>query len=80
MKNTIKVFAPASVGNVGCGFDVMGLCIDNPGDEVKLTLNYSTKITIKKISGDGGKLSYDSSKNTVSVAIAALLKKQKSIF
>lgn len=78
MKNSITVFAPASVGNVGCGFDVMGLCIDTPGDEVKVSFNNTNKLLIKKISGDGGKLSYDANQNTVSVAIAALLKKIKS--
>ncbi|HET7818218.1 MAG TPA: homoserine kinase [Bacteroidia bacterium] len=33
---TIKVFAPASVANVGCGFDVLGFALMNPGDEIIL--------------------------------------------
>lgn len=78
MKNSIQVFAPASIGNIGSGFDVMGLCIDEPGDEVKLTLNKSGKLLITKISGDGGKLSKDPKKNTVTVAIQALLDQLKS--
>ncbi len=35
MKN-IRVFAPASVANVGCGFDVLGFALENPGDELIL--------------------------------------------
>jgi len=30
----IKVFAPASIGNIGPGFDVLGLAIDSLGDTV----------------------------------------------
>ncbi|MHC4149743.1 MAG: homoserine kinase, partial [Planctomycetota bacterium] len=33
MKNSIKVFASASVGNVACGFDVFGFAVEEPGDE-----------------------------------------------
>jgi homoserine kinase len=31
---SINVFAPATVANVACGFDIFGLAVDNPGDEV----------------------------------------------
>jgi hypothetical protein len=30
----IRAFAPASVSNVACGFDVLGFAVDGPGDEV----------------------------------------------
>ena len=35
----ISVFAPASIGNVGPGFDVLGLAVEGPGDEVRLELS-----------------------------------------
>ena len=44
MKKIIKVFAPATVANIGCGFDSMGLAIDAPGDELRLELNNEKKI------------------------------------
>jgi homoserine kinase len=72
-RNKIKVFAPATVANLGCGFDVMGLAIDQPGDELTVELNREKKLIIHKISGDGGKLSLDPSKNTATVSIRALL-------
>jgi homoserine kinase len=71
----IKVFAPATVANLACGFDVMGLAIDQPGDEVIVELNDSGKLRIVKITGDDGKLSLDPKKNTVTVSILNMLKK-----
>ncbi len=73
MKKKITVFAPATVANLGCGFDAMGLAIDAPGDELTLELNNQKSLRIQKISGDQKKLSYDIKKNTASVAIQSLL-------
>ena len=73
MKKKITVFAPATVANLGCGFDAMGLAIDAPGDELTLELNSLKSLCIRKISGDQKKLSYDPFKNTAAVAIQSLL-------
>ena len=73
MKKEITVFAPATVANLGCGFDTMGLAIDKPGDELTLIKNDEKKITIKKITGDKKMLTYNPKRNTVSVAIQAML-------
>ena len=32
--NEIKLFCPASVANVSCGFDILGICLENVGDEM----------------------------------------------
>ena len=74
MKKSIKVFAPATVSNVGCGFDTIGFAIDEPGDIVKLTLRTNGKIRIKNITGDNGVLPYEIKKNTATVAILEMLK------
>ncbi len=78
MNKSIKVFAPASVGNVACGFDVFGFAIDKPGDEVIAKLIDKPSVTISKISGDQGKLPLDPDKNTASVAITQFLKQCNS--
>lgn len=70
---SINVFAPATVANIACGFDVMGLAIDSPGDEVRVEFNRTKEIRIRKITGDGGKLSLDPAKNTAAVSIQALI-------
>lgn len=37
MKREVRVFAPATVGNVGPGFDCLGLCLDALGDTITVT-------------------------------------------
>ena len=69
MKDTIKVFAPATVANVVCGFDVLGFAVDEPGDEVVMRITNKPGITISKITGDNGRLPVDPKKNTVSVSV-----------
>lgn len=72
MKKSIKVFAPASVTNVSCGFDVLGFAIDYPGDELKLTIKDKPGITISKITGDGGRLPLDPKKNTAGLSLITM--------
>lgn len=81
MRKSIKVFAPATVSNVGCGFDTIGFALNEPGDIVKLTIRSDNQIVIKRITGDNGVLPKDIKKNTATVAILELLKiyKDKSI-
>lgn len=70
---TIKAFAPATVANVSCGFDVFGFAVEQPGDEVTLTLKKEPGVVVKKIEGDGGRLPLAPEKNTASVAVIAFL-------
>lgn len=70
----VKAFAPASVANVGCGFDVMGFAIEQPGDEVVARKSKTPGLSISAVHGDKGKLPLDVQKNTAGVAVAAMLK------
>jgi len=74
MNKSVKVFAPASIGNVSCGFDVLGLAVQSPGDEVFISLNDSNKVTIHSIVGDDGRLPKEANKNTAGVAVIEFLK------
>ena len=65
----IHVFAPATVANVVCGFDVLGFAVNEPGDEVIMRFTKKPGITISKITGDDGRLPLDPAKNTVSVSV-----------
>ena len=65
----VKVFAPATVANVVCGFDVLGFAVNEPGDEVIMRMTNKPGITISKITGDNGRLPLDPYKNTVSVSV-----------
>jgi len=70
----VRAFAPASVTNVGCGFDILGFALEYPGDEIVVRLSGGKNITIKKITGDKGKLSREIEMNTAGVAIKSFLK------
>ena len=70
---TIRAFAPATVANVSCGFDVFGFAVEQPGDEVILTLTDEPGVRLKRIEGDGGRLPMDAAKNTAGVAVIAFL-------
>jgi homoserine kinase len=71
--NEVTAFAPATVSNVGCGFDVLGFALERPGDEVT-ALEGPAGVAIDAIEGDDGRLPRDASKNTAGVAAAALLR------
>ena len=73
MSDSIKVFAPATVANVTCGFDILGFAVDQPGDEILLKKSNSGKVRIVEITGDGGALPTDPDKNTSSVVIKLFL-------
>lgn len=73
MSKTIKVFAPATVANVSCGFDVLGFAVNSPGDEAIVTMTDKPGVVITKITGDEGRLPLDPKKNTVSATIIKML-------
>lgn len=77
-KNYIRAFAPATIANVACGFDVLGMAIDFPGDEIILRKNDSGKITIENIFGDNGELPRDPQQNAATVVIRDFLAQQNS--
>jgi homoserine kinase len=69
----VHVFAPATVANVSCGFDIFGFAVHEPGDEVVLTLRDKPGVRIQTIHGDEGNLSSDPVKNTAGVAARQFL-------
>jgi len=69
----VRVFAPATVANMICGFDILGFAVDQPGDEVIMRRKQQPGVTIKEITGDDGRLPLDPDKNTVSACVQYLL-------
>ncbi len=70
----VTAFAPATIGNISCGFDLLGMAVNEPGDYVKVNLNYDRKINIIRIDGDNGKLPLDVDKNTAGIVVKSLKK------
>jgi len=74
MSNTgIKVFAPASVANVACGYDILGFALEKPGDEIIARLSNKPGLRITKITGAKGKIPYEIEKNTAGFAAQKVL-------
>ena len=73
--NSIRVFAPATVANVACGFDIFGFAVDNPGDVVELTRRDDPGVTITDIIGDEGRLPREAARNTAGISIQRYLQK-----
>ena len=68
----VTAFAPATVSNVACGFDVLGFPMEEPGDFVTARL-IASGVQIDDITGDQGRLPRDPERNTASVAARAML-------
>jgi homoserine kinase len=71
----IAAFAPATVSNVACGFDVLGFALESPGDVVAAEASARPGVEIAAIEGDGGRLSHDPTRNTAGAATLALLER-----
>lgn len=69
----VRAFAPATVANVSCGFDILGFAIDAMGDVVEVRGRKDPGLQVVSITGDGGRLPFEAEKNTCSVAIQAML-------
>jgi homoserine kinase len=71
---SVSAFAPATVANVGCGFDVLGFAIYGHGDLVTAYRTEKPGVRIRSIDGDGGRLPLEAEKNTAGLAVISLMK------
>lgn len=69
--NQIKLFCPATIANLSCGFDVLGTCLDTVGDEMIVRKSDQKGVRITKIVG--ADLPLETEKNVAGVAALALL-------
>lgn len=74
----IKIFSPASVANVSCGFDVLGFCLEPVGDEMIIRKTKTPGVKISKILGQN--LPLEVKKNVAGVAAEAMLSENPSTF
>ena len=72
MQTDITVRAPATIANVGCGFDVLGLCLTEPYDTVRLTRTERPGLHIQHL--DDYDLPTDPNRNVAGAALLALLR------
>ncbi|WP_223035083.1 homoserine kinase [Hanstruepera marina] len=69
----IIIFSPATVANVSCGFDALGLALNGKGDKMVFTKRQDNQLIITKI--EGANLPYDIDDNLVGTVIKAMLQK-----
>lgn len=68
----IRVFAPASVANIGVGYDILGFALQSPGDEVVARFSDGKGMRIGQITGTD-RLPYYPEKNTATFSAQSLL-------
>ena len=71
MNNEIKIFCPATIANISCGFDVLGVALDTIGDEMVIKKTKEKGIRISKLEGQD--LPMETHLNVAGVAGLALL-------
>ncbi|MDD2819695.1 MAG: homoserine kinase [Flavobacterium sp.] len=76
--NEIKIFCPATIANLSCGFDVLGLCLETAGDEMIIRKSDVKGIRITKIVG--ADLPLETEKNVAGVSALAMLEAVETEF
>ena len=72
MSKKVRVSCPATIANLVCGFDVLGLCLEDPYDIMELSL--LDEPVIKISSADGYPLPSDPAQNTAGAPLIEMLK------
>ncbi len=74
MEREVTAYAPASVSNVACGFDIMGFALDRPGDTVTVRFSRKNTVTIRSITGCTCSLPMDPAMNTAGAPVIEMLR------
>ncbi|WP_430928683.1 homoserine kinase [Polaribacter marinivivus] len=74
----LKIFSPATIANVSCGFDSLGLAVDEIGDEMTFVKTPQKGVEITNITG--AELTYDVDKNAASAVVKKMLLDAKAGF
>lgn len=69
--NTIKVSAPATIANIVCGFDVLGMALDAPNDTMEVTLLSEPQVVIRN--KNEFLIPTDPNQNTAGAALLAMM-------
>jgi len=72
MRRSITIQSPSTIGNVGVGFDVLGMALKHVGDEITLTTRDDNQLEITSIESEV-KLTYDIEENAATAAMIPFL-------
>jgi homoserine kinase len=71
----VTASAPASVSNLGPGYDILGGCLSQPRDVVEVELNQTGVVELLDVVGDGGKLPLRPEENCATHVASEVLKR-----
>ncbi len=71
----IEAFAPATISNLGPGFDCLGLAIQGAGDRVRVRRSGTPGVHLGRITGDKGRLPTAPEANTASAVLQAMIER-----
>jgi homoserine kinase len=74
----LKIFVPATVANVSCGFDSLGFAVETVGDEMTFTKTVEKGVKITAITG--ADLTYDIDQNAASAVVKKILTEANASF
>ena len=74
MIKTVKVFSPATIGNIGPGFDVLGLAVKGMGDIIEIWKTSGDEIIIEETLNADHDITKDPDKNTAGIAAREVLR------
>jgi homoserine kinase len=74
MNAGLKVTAPASVSNLACGFDTLGVALDIPADEMIGRWSDQPGVRITEIRGEKTNIPYQADQNIAAITATALLR------
>ncbi len=74
--SSVKIQAPATIANLVCGFDIIGMCLQSPVDEMELSLLSEPVISIRHLDAFG--LPTAPEKNVAGAALMALMEEYPS--
>jgi homoserine kinase len=80
MPRAVEVLSPATIANLGSGFDILGLAVADPYDTIYAERQDATGITIDEITGDNNRLPRDPAKNTAGIAASFVLNQLQTQF
>ena len=78
--DSIKIQAPATVANLSCGFDVLGVCLNEPYDEIEIIKIDKPKVQIDILDSKFSNIPNIPSQNTGGVPAALLIEDLKLNF
>ena len=62
--DSIRLHAPATVANLSCGFDILGVCLDDPYDEIEIKKISKKKVILNSLDSEFSNVPLNPEKNT----------------